>query len=105
LNRADQNKTFCLIAPDLQAQNLPILALKEHLHGPAANLAVNGELLLRLGGVHREFEELPTKWTLDFFRFLHLPDNRRAAIVRHSEWPVTQKCQFNGTSRAAIFLG
>jgi hypothetical protein len=79
-----------LVSPDLQVQNLPVLALEEHLHGAAANFTINRELLRRLGGVHHEFESLPTIWTLDFFRFLHLPAKQKVVIVRQSNWPVIQ---------------
>jgi len=58
---------ICLVGPDLQVHNLPALAMEEHLHGAATNFTINSEPLRRLGGVHHEFEGLPTKWTLDFF--------------------------------------
>jgi hypothetical protein len=74
-----------LAGPNLQVENFAVLALEEDLHGPAANLTINRELLRRLGGVHRELECLPTIWTLDFFRFLHLPDERKIVIVRRSD--------------------
>ena len=64
-----------LIAPDLQIQNLPMLAMEGNFHGTATNLTIHSESLRSLGGVHRQGEGLSTKGTLDIFRFLHLPDH------------------------------
>jgi hypothetical protein len=70
-----------LIGPDLHGQDFPILALDGHFQRAAANLTVNNELLRRLGGVHFQRENLSTKWTLNVFRFLHLPEQEIVGIV------------------------
>jgi hypothetical protein len=48
--------------------------MEENLHGTATNFTIHREALLGLGGVHRQLESLPTKWTLNVFRFLHLTE-------------------------------
>jgi hypothetical protein len=94
-----------LIGADLQAQNLSGLTLEKHLHGSAANFAINRELLGRLRGVHRKFERLPTIWTLDFFRFLHLPDRQKVVIVPRAEWPVIQLMSTQWHKPCSAFRG
>jgi hypothetical protein len=71
-----------LIAPYFEVRDFPVFTGQENLHGPAADFTINRESLLGEAGVHGEFEFLPTKWTLDGFRFLHLPDELKAITVR-----------------------
>jgi hypothetical protein len=102
---ANHNAKNGSIGPDFQVQDFPGLALDRHFHGTAANLTIDDEALRGLGGVHRQFESLPTKWTLNVFRLLHLPDQRKVVTIGQLDWSVietmstqwhTACCQFCG---------
>jgi hypothetical protein len=70
------------IAPNLEVQNLSSFATDENLHGTATDFAIDGELLGGLGRVNRQRERLSAIWTLNVFRFLHLPCQRKDVMLR-----------------------
>jgi hypothetical protein len=68
-------------AQNLQVEDFPVLTVDGDFHRAATDFAVDGELLLGLRGVHRQREGLSTIWTLNIFRFLHLPSRRKTVTV------------------------
>jgi hypothetical protein len=96
------------IRPDLHVQNFPGLAMDGNFHGTTTDFAIHREFLRGLGDVHRQRESLSTKWTLNCFRFLHLPGQPKADIIGRSDWSEieamsTKWNKADGTRRAAIF--
>jgi hypothetical protein len=75
-----------LLAPHVQIQNFPFLATEGNFHGTATNLTIHNESLRGLRGVHRQLKGLPTKWTLNSLRFLHLPEHQITDIVTLSNF-------------------
>jgi PAS domain S-box-containing protein len=65
---------------NVQAQNFTRFTLREDFHGTAADLAVGGEALLRLAGVHRDIELLSAKGALDGLRNFHFSEVLRVSF-------------------------
>jgi hypothetical protein len=81
------------VGADIQAHDFSIFALEEDFHGAAADFTVYRKPLFGFARVQLQFKRLPTIWTLDFFRFLHLPKKREIAIVLSQPGPSSHECQ------------